>query len=148
MSCSVFQGEHGDLSNVPSEYLDRKRKFSKSRAASLPPHCPYGCAIDLLPGTSPPKGRLYSLSAPEREAMEKYISDSLVAKIIRPPLHHRRGRGSFSWKRKTVPCIHGITYRGLNSITVKNTYPLPLMSSAFERLQGALFFTKLDLCNA
>ncbi len=43
------------------------------------------------------------------------------------------------------PCID---YRGLNSITVKNTYPLPLMSSAFERLQGALFFTKLDLRNA
>ncbi len=58
--------------------------FSKSRAASLPPHRPYDCAIDLLPGTSPPKGKLYSLSAPEREAMEKYISDSLAAKIIRP----------------------------------------------------------------
>ncbi len=43
------------------------------------------------------------------------------------------------------PCID---YRGLNNITVKNTYPLPLMSSAFERLQGAGFFTKLDLRNA
>ncbi len=43
------------------------------------------------------------------------------------------------------PCID---YRGLNNITVKNTYPLPLMSSAFERLQEASFFTKLDLHNA
>ncbi len=42
------------------------------------------------------------------------------------------------------PCID---YRGLK-ITVKNTYPLPLLSSAFERLQGASFFTKLDLRNA
>ncbi len=41
-----------------------------------------------------------------------------------------------------------IDYRGLNNITVKNTYPLPLMSSAFERLQGASIFTKLDLRNA
>ncbi len=41
-----------------------------------------------------------------------------------------------------------IDYRGLNSITVRNTYPLPLMSSAFESLQGASFFTKLDLSNA
>ncbi len=40
------------------------------------------------------------------------------------------------------PCID---YRGL---TVKNTYPLSLMSSAFERLQGASFFTKLHLRNA
>ncbi len=75
VSCSVLQDEPMDLSNVPTEYLDLKEVFSKSRAASLPPHRPYDCAIDLLPGTSPPKGRLYSLSAPEREAMEKYISD-------------------------------------------------------------------------
>ncbi|XDV48573.1 hypothetical protein PO909_017970 [Leuciscus waleckii] len=39
-----------NLSNVPVEYLDLKEVFSKSRAASLPPHRPYDCAIDLLPG--------------------------------------------------------------------------------------------------
>lgn len=39
-----------------------------------------------------------------------------------------------------------IDYRGLNDITVKNRYPLPLMSSVFEILQGARIFTKLDLC--
>ncbi|KAI2665739.1 Transposon Tf2-8 polyprotein [Labeo rohita] len=44
--------EHMDLSNVPSEYLDLKRVFSKSQAASLPPHRPYDCAIDLLPADS------------------------------------------------------------------------------------------------
>ena len=43
------------------------------------------------------------------------------------------------------PCID---YRGLNDITVKNKYPLPLMSGAFELLQGATFFSKLDLRNA
>ncbi|XP_016359708.1 RNA-directed DNA polymerase homolog [Sinocyclocheilus anshuiensis] len=43
------------------------------------------------------------------------------------------------------PCID---YRGWNDITVKNCYPLPLMSSAFELLQGATIFTKLDLRNA
>ncbi len=84
VSVPVFQEEAVDLSNVPAEYLDLKDVFSKSRAASLPPHRPYDCAIELLPGTSPPKGKLYSLSAPEREAMEKYISDSLAAGFIRP----------------------------------------------------------------
>ncbi len=48
VSCSVFQDEHMDLSNVPSEYRDLKGVFSKSRAASIPPHRPYDCAIDLL----------------------------------------------------------------------------------------------------
>lgn len=40
-----------------------------------------------------------------------------------------------------------MTYRGLNDITVKNRYPLPLMTT-FELLQGASVFAKLDLRNA
>lgn len=43
------------------------------------------------------------------------------------------------------PCID---YWGLNQITVKNKYPLPLLSSAFELLQGMTVFSKLDLRNA
>ncbi len=58
-------------------------------------------------------------------------------------------QGFFFFVEKKDGSLHPcIDYRGLNSITLKNTYPLPLMSSAFERLQGALFFTKLDLRNA
>ncbi len=144
---SVLQEEMGNLSNVPEEYLDLKEVFSKSRAASLPPHRPYDCAIHLVPGMSPPKGRLYSLSVPEREAMEKYISDSLTAGFIRPS-SSPAGAGFFFVAKKDGSLRPCIDYRGLNNITVKNTYPLPLMSSAFERLQGASIFTKLDLRNA
>lgn len=81
-SVSVFQEEAGDLSGVPGEYLDLRAVFSRARATSLPPHRPYDCAIDLLPGTTPPRGRLYSLSAPEREALEKYLSESIAAGTI------------------------------------------------------------------
>ncbi len=84
-SVSVFQDEPGDLSGVPEEYLDLRAVFSRSRATSLPPHRPYDCSIDLLPGTMPPRGRLYSLSVPEREALEKYLTESLAAEIIVPP---------------------------------------------------------------
>ncbi|XDV23164.1 hypothetical protein PO909_027864 [Leuciscus waleckii] len=147
VSVSVLQEKAADLSTVPEEYHDLKEVFSKSRAASLPPHRPYDCAIDLLPGKSPPKGKLYSLSAPEREAMEKYISDSLATKFIRPS-SSPAGAGFFFVGKKDGSLRPCIDYRGLNNITVKNTYPLPLMSSAFERLQGATLFTKLDLRNA
>ncbi|XP_038822213.1 uncharacterized protein LOC120022396 [Salvelinus namaycush] len=147
VSDSVFLEEAVDLSNVPVEYLDLKEVFSKSRAASLPPHRPYDCAIDLLPGESPPKGKLYSLSVPEREVMERYISDSLASGFIRPS-SSPAGAGFFFVGKKDGSLRPCIDYRGLNNITVKNTYPLPLMSSAFERLQGASVFTKLDLRNA
>ncbi|TWW74436.1 Retrovirus-related Pol polyprotein from transposon opus [Takifugu flavidus] len=72
-----------DLVGVPEEYHDLAEVFSKARATSLPPHQPYDCAIDLLPGTAAPKGRLYSLSEPERKAMEEYISSSLSTGLIR-----------------------------------------------------------------
>uniref|UniRef100_A0A9J7XNI1 ribonuclease H n=1 Tax=Cyprinus carpio carpio TaxID=630221 RepID=A0A9J7XNI1_CYPCA len=147
LSHSVLQEELVNLADVPEAYHDLRAVFSKSRASSLPPHCPYDCAIDLLPGTSPPKGHLYSLSGPEREAMERYIRDSLVAGIIRPS-SSPAGAGFFFVEKKDGSLRPCINYRGLNDITVKNRYPLPLMSSAFELLQGATIFTKLDLCSA
>uniref|UniRef100_A0A8K9UV21 Gypsy retrotransposon integrase-like protein 1 n=1 Tax=Oncorhynchus mykiss TaxID=8022 RepID=A0A8K9UV21_ONCMY len=95
----------------------------------------------------PPRGRLYSLSAPERKALEDYLSVALDAGTI-VPSSSPAGAGFFFVKKKDGSLRPCIDYRGLNDITVKNRYPLPLMSSAFEILQGARFFTKLDLRNA
>src|SRR5205085_7455564 len=39
-------------------------------------------------------------------------------------------------------CVH---YRGLNNVTVKNKYPLPLMDPLREQVKGATVFTKFDL---
>lgn len=57
-----------DLSSIPPIYHDLLEVFSKDRASLLPPHRPYDCGIDLLPGTPLPTSRLYSISQPEREA--------------------------------------------------------------------------------
>uniref|UniRef100_A0AAQ4QYC0 Gypsy retrotransposon integrase-like protein 1 n=1 Tax=Gasterosteus aculeatus aculeatus TaxID=481459 RepID=A0AAQ4QYC0_GASAC len=136
-----------DLTLVPPAYHDLGKVFSKERVLSLPPHRPYDCHIELLPGASLPKGRLYNISRPEREAMENYIRDSLAAGIIRPsssPL----GAGFFFVKKKDGTLRPCIDYRGLNNVSVKNKYPLPLMNTAFDSLQGATVFTKLDLRNA
>jgi len=37
-------------------------------------------------------------------------------------------------------------YRALNSMTVKNKYPLPLISELVSQLHRARYFTKLDVC--
>ena len=79
--------------------------------------------------------------------METYITDSLATGLIRPsssPL----GAGFFFVEKKDKllrPCID---FRGLNDITIKNKYPLPLIDSAFGPLHEATIFTKLDLRNA
>ncbi len=40
--------------------------------------------IDLLPGESVPKGKIYPLSLPEQKAMEEYIEEALQQGYIRP----------------------------------------------------------------
>ncbi|KAK3567095.1 hypothetical protein QTP86_009794 [Hemibagrus guttatus] len=57
-----LNGRRRYFSKVPEDYLDLKEVFSKVWATSLPPHRPYDCAIDLVPGITPPCGRLYSVS--------------------------------------------------------------------------------------
>ena len=100
----------------------------------------------FFPGSPLPNSCLFNLSRPERESMEDYIGESLAAGIIRPS-SSPVGAGFFfvSMKDRSLrPCID---YRGLNNITLKNKYPLPLISSAFVPLHGAVVFSKLDLRN-
>ena len=132
---------------MPSQYHDLGEFYNKSRATSLPPHDAYDCAINLLAGTSPPRGCLFSLSAPERLAMERYIGESLAAGLIHPS-SSPAGADFFFVGKKDGTLWTFIDYRGLNTITVKNRYPIPLISSVFSTLQKARFFTKLDLRNA
>uniref|UniRef100_A0A3Q3ALY7 Gypsy retrotransposon integrase-like protein 1 n=1 Tax=Kryptolebias marmoratus TaxID=37003 RepID=A0A3Q3ALY7_KRYMA len=135
-----------DLAKVPTEYHDLAAVFSKTKALSLPPHRPYDCAIELRPGEPLPTSRLFSLSGPERESMKNYIEDSLASGIIRPYTSPLGAGFFFVEKKKSLrPCID---YRGLNQITVKNKYPLPLIDSGYQQLHSATVFTKLDLRNA
>ncbi|KAI4890447.1 hypothetical protein NFI96_003606 [Prochilodus magdalenae] len=144
---SVAQPAGPDLQKVPAEYHDLRAVFSRDRAHVLPPHREYDCAINLLPGTTPPRGRLFSLSAPEKAAMEEYIREALANGFIQPSTSPA-GAGFFFVGKKDGTLRPCIDYRGLNAITIKDRYPLPLMNTAFEALQHAAIFTKLDLRSA
>jgi hypothetical protein len=92
-------------------------------------------------------GRLYTLAAPEREAMGTYVNNSLLAGIICPS-SCPAGAGFFFVAKKDNllrPCID---HRGFDNILIKNHYPLPLIAYAFELLEGATIYAKLDLRDA
>jgi len=46
--------EASNLFNVPSEYYKFANVFSKTKAETLAPHCPYDLQINLKEGTQPP----------------------------------------------------------------------------------------------
>lgn len=142
---SATDAEYPDLSGLPPCYHQLREVFSKTKTMSLPPHQNYDCAIDLIPGTAIPKGRLYS--GPEKVAKKDYIETSLKAGLICPS-SSPAGAGFFFVGKKDGSLRPCIDYSPLNNITIKNRYPLPLMTSVFDQLQHAQVFTKLDLRNA
>ncbi|KAL0180378.1 hypothetical protein M9458_025820, partial [Cirrhinus mrigala] len=125
---------------LPAEYLDLAEAFSKTKASKLLPHRLNDCAIELIPG-------IFPLSQPESEAMKMYIEEELAKGFIRSSTSPASA-GFFFVKKKDGGLRPCIDYRGLNEITIKYRYPLPLVPSALEQLRSARYFTKLDLRNA
>ncbi len=143
---TLTQG-NSEVVHVPSQYADLLEAFSKVKATELPPHRSSDCSIELIPGSTPPKGRIFPLSQPEAEAMKKYIEKELAKGFIRPSTSPASA-GFFFVKKKDGSLRPCIDYRGLNDITIKFRYPLPLVPAALEQLRQAKYFTKLDLRSA
>lgn len=99
-----------------------------------------GMPRSSLPGALLPSSLLHSLSRPDREAMERYIADSLDAGLIQPSSSPLEAGFFFVDKKdKTLqPCIDS---------TTRNNYRLPFAKSVLV-LEGAKIFSKVDLCNA
>ncbi|KAL0164216.1 hypothetical protein M9458_039969, partial [Cirrhinus mrigala] len=146
-STRIESPDQAFVPEVPAEYMAFQDVFSKQAATQLPPHRPWDCAIDLLPGAQLPKGRVYPLSIPERQAMEEYISEALAQGFIQPSTSPAASSFFFVGKKDggLWPCID---YRQLNSQVIQQPYPLPLVPAALEELRGAQVFTKLDLRSA
>ncbi|KAL0150314.1 hypothetical protein M9458_054422 [Cirrhinus mrigala] len=134
-------------SSIPAVYQDLLEAFSRQGATQLPPHRPGDCAIDLIPGAAPPRGRIFPLSQAESAAMNTYIQEELTKGFIRPSTSPASA-GFFFVKKKDGSLRPCIDYRALNDLTIKYRYPLPLVPSALEQLRSAKIFTKLDLRSA
>ncbi len=77
--------------------------------------------------------------------MKLYIEEELAKGFIRSSTSPASARFFVKKDGGLRPCID---YRGLNDITIKYRYPLPLVPAALEQLRRAKYYTKLDLRNA
>jgi len=134
------------IDRIPPEYRDLAEVFLERKADQLPPHRGHlDHSIPLEPGVKPQFGPIYNLSETELETLREYIKTNLKKGFIRP------SSSPFGAPVLFVKKPHGcclrlvIDYRALNRITVKNRYPLPLISELFDRLKYVRFYTKIDL---
>lgn len=132
---------------VPQEYHQHLEVFSRKASDQLPGHRPYDHKIEVEEGKTPPFGPLYGMSRNELKVLWKYLQDNLGKGFIRasrspvasPVIFVKKPGGGLRF------CVD---YRGLNAVTIKNRYPLPLIRETLERLTKAKFYTKLDIISA
>jgi RNase H-like domain found in reverse transcriptase/Reverse transcriptase (RNA-dependent DNA polymerase)/Integrase zinc binding domain/Chromo (CHRromatin Organisation MOdifier) domain/Domain of unknown function (DUF4939)/Retroviral aspartyl protease/Integrase core domain len=132
---------------LPPEYHKFSLVFSKNNSELLPQHRKYDIAIDIMENKTIPWGPIYPLSDPELDTLKKYIDENLEKGFIRPS-SSPAGAPLFFVKKKNGELRPVIDYRGLNAITIKNRYPLPLIHEILHRFASARVFTKLDLRGA
>ena len=84
--------------------------------------------IEMKEGFVPRKRKVYPLSREEREEVRKFVREQLS--FVR-----KKDR-----KKKMVQ-----DYRYLNEWTIRNNYPLPLISDMLENIGTKKVFTKMDL---
>jgi hypothetical protein len=136
-----------DGGHILAIYRDFVEVFSKAKAETLPPHRSTDYAIDLEPGYNLPYGRIYNLLEFELRTLKAYIEANLANGFIQPSSSPAAAPILFA-KKKDGGLRLCVNYCALNKATVKNRYPLPLISEMLDHVREARIFTKLDLRGA
>jgi hypothetical protein len=87
---------------------------------------------------------VYPMTLTEQMEMDAFLEEALATGRItqsKSPL-----RAPVFFIKKKDGKLHFVQdYRALNAITRKNRYPLPLIDDLIYQLNGAYYFTKLDV---
>ncbi|GBG62949.1 hypothetical protein CBR_g34320 [Chara braunii] len=102
-------------------------------------------AIEIIPGSSIPKGRIYRMFPGELDELCRQLKELVEKGWIRPSVSPYGSQVLFAPKKKEGTLRMCIDYRGLNAITVKNREPLPRIDDLLDRVQGCRYFSKIDL---
>ncbi|KAM8701718.1 hypothetical protein ACLKA7_000132 [Drosophila subpalustris] len=86
------------------------------------------------------------LSADEAEAVKKQIDQWLEQGIVRKSASHVSSR-IVVVKKKDQSLRVSVDFRKLNSMVLKDRFPVPMMEDVLEKLKSAKFFTIMDLEN-
>ena len=129
---------------VPPQYHEYKAVFSKESFDELPDRKPWDHAIELKPESEFHRCKIYPLSPNEQVELDSFLDENLKSGRIRPS-KSPMASPVFFVKKKDGSLRLVQDYRKLNDMTIKNSYPLPLISDLVNKLSKAKYFTKLDV---
>jgi hypothetical protein len=120
---------------VPDEYHEFMDLFGEPLVQELPLHQSFDYQIRIKEGKELPFGPIYHLSEKELGALREYLDHMLKqGKITKsnmnmgaPIIFVLKGNGKFRLR---------VDYRGLNVVTIKDPYPLPLINELRDRVVG------------
>jgi len=92
----------------------------------------------------PKKGKIYLLSRVEKEEVQEFVKDQLRKGYIRLSKSPQMSLVFFVPKKDGKKRIVQ-DYQYLNSWTIKNNYPLPLISDLIDSIRKKKVFMKMDL---
>src|ERR1700759_4919160 len=101
-------------------------------------------AYPNIPRVEPRSSKIYLLSLKEQAELDAFLEENLKSGWIRPSKSPMASLVFFI-KKKDGSLRLVQDYHALNAITIKNRYPLPLVSELINNLCGAKYFTKLDV---
>jgi hypothetical protein len=100
--------------------------------------------IELMPGAGPVAKSPYRMLSDELDELKKQLKKLLEQGFVRPSASPWGSPVLFVEKKDGTKRMC-IDYRTLNSMTIKNKYPLPRIGDLLDRLKKAKFFSKIDL---
>jgi hypothetical protein len=129
---------------IPKQFRKFSKVFDEQASLQFPPTRPYDHKIDLKTDFQPYRAKPYKLSPFEMMELKKFINENLSKKYIRPSESPNAAPFFFVGKKdgKLRPCQD---YRYLNKHTIRNAYPIPMISQIMDKLKGAKHFTKFDV---
>ena len=129
---------------VPRRFHKYLKVFEKKDSERMPTRKTWDHAIDLKEGFVPKKGKIYPLSRVEREKVQEFVKDQLWKEYIRPSKSLQTSLVFFMPKKDGKKRMVQ-DYQYLNSWTIKNNYPLPLISDLIDNIGKKKVFMKIDL---
>ena len=97
-----------------------------------------------MPDTNPISITPYRMAPAELKELKLQLKDLIDKGFIQHSISPW-GAPTLFIKKKDGSLRMCIDYRKIQKVTIKNNYPLPRIDNLFDQLQGASYFSKIDL---